>query len=139
MKRMVMWLVNRVKRLFGQSGSCQVAAPSEAIVPLTSAQTPAEVTGTPASGALVNNEQASLLFDQTMKELRLHEKRIFRTFARPVGFKGSDVICEVTKRYAIGTRITRTDGRVYEVYRVKKTKRMRIEALSPIPIWRVLA
>jgi len=134
-----MWFVNRVRRLFGQNNSCRDTVPSEVTVPPTATQNPVEGAGAPAAGVTISNEDANKLFYEAMKSSRLHEHQIlFRISARPIGFSGSNVVCDVTRKYRIGTRIIRSDGRLYEVFKVKRTKRTRIEATGPMPVWGAL-
>ena len=142
-RRIMAWLVKRfvsVKRLFGRkNANCPVAVPQQAsVAPVAPTETPAGEMETPIVTA-GDNDKTSKLFDEVLNDCCLQERRIFRIFCRPLGLKGSDVICEVTKKYKTGTKLTRTNGQKYEIYRVKKTKRTRVEAAGPMPLWRAVA
>ncbi len=77
-------------------------------------------------------------FDQMLKDCGLIEKPVYQMLVQPVGFSGSPVAIEVTRKYAVGTRITRADGRLYRICRIRRTRKTRVESLSPFQIWRSL-
>lgn len=79
---------------------------------------------------------ASPTYGQILKTCGLVEKDVYQVLAKPVGHNSSGMAFEVTKKYAIGTLFTRTDGRTYRIYRVKKTKRTRPESMAAAPLWR---
>ena len=130
----MVWLLkvfDSLKTFFApQGGGCRIA-----VSPTTATATPVDKTEMtkPTVSVNVNDEQ---LFDKALHDIQQRKRRIFRIFCRPLDGIGSDVVCEVTKKYALGTQINRIDGRIFEIYRIKKSKRSRIEPPGPTT-WRV--
>ena len=124
MKKIVQWLVEKVSLLVAVIRGKQVNKAEADVIVSTEDVSPAVVL--PTVG--VKNEQANQIFDQVLDDC-LKERTVYKIFCRPVGgSQASNVVCEVTRKYQIGMLITRADGRKYEIYRIKKTKRTRIEA-----------
>ena len=83
--------------------------------------------------------ESSPSIDQILRDCGLVEKPVYHVMAAPVGFCGSPVSFKVTRKYAIGTRITRADGRSYKIYKVKKTKETKAVSTTAAPMWRAVA
>jgi hypothetical protein len=126
---MVKWFANRLRRLLIQEESCPVTMGLSA--------TEGSVMSIPA--VMDNKEEASKLFDEILHDRRLQARRVFLIRARPVGFQGSEIVAEVGRKYRIGIRITRTDGRIYEIYEVKRSKRTLGEPSGRMPMGGKLA
>jgi hypothetical protein len=120
------------------SGSSKISTSVPLHVQPSAAQ-PQQVVSPMVADVVKRLMETSPSIDQILKDSGIVEKTVYHVMAQPVGFRGSPVSFKVTKKYAIGTRITRVDGRSYKIYRVKKTKETKAVSTTVVPMWRAIA
>jgi hypothetical protein len=75
------------------------------------------------AGAAALDNRSSRLVGAILQDVTHRRERRYHYRAKPVGFKGADVLFDAATKFHRGTRVVRSDGRVYEIFHVKKTKK----------------
>jgi len=125
----IMEVLGRIwRRLTGKSAE---KTPSEPVIDSNRKKMAEQTASSRATPLAVVDEQANKYFDAIVKDIDRQKRRTFCYRARPAGFVGSDVLVNAENRFPVGARIVRSDGRAYEIYRVKKSKRRWVEPSRP--------
>jgi len=115
MKRLAQWIMSMCEHLFNV---CKHANGEKIAEPCKDTAERAANKMADSAG----NAELGKLFESIVNDIAQHKSRRFHYRARPVGFKGSDVLFDAEKKFHRGMRIVRSDGRVYEIYKVTKLK-----------------
>jgi hypothetical protein len=136
MKKKLMRFVNSVRNLLIKA---RIAPPAQGRAPVREESANTHFAPAPTPRPVNSSPEALRALDAVLDEICPREQQHFRMRAHPVGFSGSDIIFDAAKRYPLGSRITRQDGRVYEVYRANGIKFPKTVQASPAPSRRVNA